>query len=91
MKDKNDIEKNILKDKWKRIFLFTVAAILTYFIIMTVVTPKRYSFIEGDIASVDIKTPRDIIDEEATNAKEQEVAAKVEKKFTLKNEVKIEA
>lgn len=91
MKDKNDIEKNILKDKWKRIFLFTVAAILTYFIIMTVVTPKRYKFIEGDIASVDIKAPRDIIDEEATNAKEQEVAAKVEKKFTLKNEVKIEA
>ena len=91
MKDKNDIEKNILKDKWKRIFLFTVAAILTYFIIMTVVTPKRYNFIEGDIASVDIKAPRDIIDEEATNAKEQEVAAKVEKKFTLKNEVKIEA
>ena len=63
MKDKNDIEKNILKDKWKRIFLFTVAAILTYFIIMTVVTPKRYKFIEGDIASVDIKAPRDIIDE----------------------------
>ena len=91
MKDKNDIEKNILKDKWKRIFLFAVAAILTYFIIMTVVTPKRYNFIEGDIASVDIKAPRDIIDEEATNAKEQEVAAKVEKKFTLKNEVKIEA
>lgn len=91
MKDKNDTEKNILKDKWKRIFLFAVAAILTYFIIMTVVTPKRYNFIEGDIASVDIKAPRDIIDEEATNAKEQEVAAKVEKKFTLKNEVKIEA
>ena len=91
MKDKNDTEKNILKDKWKRIFLFAVAAILTYFIIMTVVTPKRYKFIEGDIASVDIKAPRDIIDEEATNAKEQEVAAKVEKKFTLKNEVKIEA
>ena len=87
MKDKNDTEKNILKDKWKRIFLFAVAAILTYFIIMTVVTPKRYNFIEGDIASVDIKAPRDIIDEEATNAKEQEV----EKKFTLKNEVKIEA
>ena len=91
MKDKNGIGKNIHKDKWKRIFLFTVTAILVYFIIMTVVTPKRYNFIEGDIASVDIKAPRDIIDEEATKAKEQEVADKVEKKFTLKNEVKIEA
>lgn len=91
MKDKNGVNKKIHKDKWKRIFLFTVTAILIYFIIMTVVTPKRYNFIEGDIASVDIKAPRDIIDEEATNAKEQEVSAKVEKKFTLKNEVKIEA
>ena len=91
MKDKNNVGKNIHKDKWKRIFLFTVTAILVYFIIMTAVTPKRYNFIEGDIASVDIKAPRDIIDEEATNAKEQEVTAKVEKKFTLKNEVKIEA
>ena len=79
------------KDKWKRIFLFTVGVILTYFIIMTVITPKRYDFIEGDIASVDIKAPRDIIDEEATSEKEQEVAAKVEKKFTLKSEVKIQA
>lgn len=91
MKDKNGVDKKIQKDKWKRIFLFTVTALLVYFIIMTVVTPKRYNFIEGDISSVDIKAPRDIIDEEATNAKEQEVAAKVEKKFTLKNEVKIEA
>ena len=38
-----------------------------------------------------LKAPRDIIDEEATKLKEQEVTAKVEKKFTLKNEIKIEA
>lgn len=91
MKDKNDGIKKTYIDKWKRIFLFTVTSILVYFIIMTVVTPKRYDFVEGNIANVDIKAPRDIIDEEATKAKEQEVAAKVEKKFTLKNEVKIEA
>lgn len=85
------MNKNINKDKWKRIFLFTVTSILVYFIIMTVVTPKRYNFNEGDIASVDIKAPRDIIDEEATTVREQEVKEKVEKKFTLKSEVKIEA
>lgn len=78
-------------DKWKRIFLFTITAIFIYFIMLTVVTPKRYKLNEGDIATVDIKAPRDIIDEEATKAKEQEVTAKVEKKFTLKNEIKIEA
>lgn len=91
MKDKSCVDKNAHKDKWKRIFLFTVTTLLIYFIIMTVVTPKRYNFNEGDIASVDIKAPRDVIDEEATSVKEQEVADKVEKRFTLKNEVKIEA
>ena len=91
MQDKGDVLRKDHMDKWKRIFLFTITAILIYFILMTVVTPKRYKLNEGDIATVDIKAPRDIIDEEATNLKEQEVAAKVEKKFTLKNEIKIKA
>ena len=91
MQDKGDVLRKDHMDKWKRIFLFTITAILIYFILMTVVTPKRYNLNEGDIATVDIKAPRDIIDEEATKLKEQEVTAKVEKKFTLKNEIKIEA
>ena len=91
MKDKSDVLKKMHMDKWKRIFLFTITAIFIYFIVLTVVTPKRYKLNEGDIATVDIKAPRDIIDEEATKAKEQEVTAKVEKKFTLKSEIKIEA
>ena len=91
MKDKSDVLKKAHMDKWKRIFLFTITAIFIYFKMLTVVTPKRYKLNEGDIATVDIKAPRDIIDEEATKAKEQEVTAKVEKKFTLKNEIKIEA
>lgn len=91
MQDKGDVLRKDHMDKWKRIFLFTITTILIYFILMTVVTPKRYKLNEGDIATVDIKAPRDIIDEEATKLKEQEVTAKVEKKFTLKNEIKIEA
>ena len=91
MQDKGDVLRKDHMDKWKRIFLFTITAILIYFILMTIVTPKRYKLNEGDIATVDIKAPRDIIDEEATKLKEQEVTAKVEKKFTLKNEIKIEA
>ena len=91
MKDKSYVLKKAHMDKCKRIFLFTITAIFIYFIMLTVVTPRRYKLNEGDIATVDIKAPRDIIDEEATKAKEQEVTAKVEKKFTLKNEIKIEA
>ena len=43
MKDKNGVDKKVHKDKWKRIFLFTVTAILIYFIIMTVAN-KVYVF-----------------------------------------------
>ena len=89
MQDKGDVLRKDHMDKWKRIFLFTITAILIYFILMTVVTPKRYKLNEGDIATVDIKAPRDIIDEEATNLKEQEVAAKVEKNLHLKMKLKL--
>ena len=42
MQDKGDVLRKDHMDKWKRIFLFTITAILIYFILMTVVTPKRY-------------------------------------------------
>ena len=51
---------------------------------MTVVTPKRYNLIEGDIASVDIKAPRDIIDEEALRQKNKKLRKGREKIYLKK-------
>lgn len=81
----------VILDGWKRKFLFTLIFILTYFILITAVAPRRYQLIEGDIATVDIKANRNIIDEEATLLKEKEASEKVPKQYALKGEVKIQA
>ena len=80
---------NKCKESWHRIFLYTIVFFIVYLVLMTSVVPKRYNFIEGDIASEDIKAPIDIVDEGATKEKEKEIADKVGQEFTLKNEVKI--
>ena len=90
----NEIKGKKLRDsneKWRRIFLFTMVFIISYFIILTSVAPSRYDLQVGDIAEVDIKAPRDIIDQEATKAKENEIIETVEKVYSLKSEVKVEA
>ena len=79
------------KEKWCRSFLFTMVFIITYFIMLTAVAPNKYDLMAGDIAEVDIKAPRDIINQEATKAKENEIIEGVEKVYSLKGEVKIEA
>lgn len=83
--------RKVILGGWRRRFLFTLIFILTYFILITAVAPKRYNLVEGDIAKVDIKANRNIIDEEATLLKEQEVSEKVPKQYALKGEVKIQA
>lgn len=83
--------EKVVLDGWKRKFIFTLIFILMYFILITAVAPKRYDLVEGDIANVDIKANRNIIDEEATMLKEQDASAKVDKQYALKGEVKIQA
>ncbi|MDU2671222.1 MAG: HDIG domain-containing protein [Clostridium sp.] len=79
------------REKWRRSFLFTMVFIITYFIMLTAVAPSKYDLKVGDIAEVDIKAPRDIIDQDATKAKENEIIESVEKVYSLKGEVKLEA
>ena len=55
MQDKGDVLRKDHMDKWKRIFLFTITAILIYFILMTVVTPKRYKLNEGILQQLILK------------------------------------
>lgn len=62
-----------------------------YLLLVTAVTPKQYSLKEGDIPRVDIKAPRDIVDEKATKNKEDQALEKVGKQYTLKPEIQKEA
>ena len=58
------------KNKIQRIILFTIVFIIGYLLLITAITPKQYSLKEGDIPRVDIKAPRDTVDEKATKEKE---------------------
>lgn len=76
------------KDKSKRMFVFTVIFMLVYFLLITSIAPKKYNLTEGDIAKVDIKAPRDTIDERATKENESAALEKVEKQYTTNTEIK---
>ena len=77
--------------KAKRGFVFTVIFALIYLVLVTSIAPKKYNLTEGDIANVDIKAPRDTIDERATKEKENAALNKVENQYTVDPDVKVEA
>src|SRR5471030_74590 len=79
------------KNKTRRIILFTFVYIIGYLLLVTAITPKQYSLKEGDIPRLDIKAPRDTVDEKATKEKEDQALEKVGKQYTLRTEVKKDA
>ena len=89
--EKRVVEKGYEKNKWKRIFLLTSVGILIYFILITAIAPKKYSYMVGDIVNEPIKATKEIVDVQATEIQEDIVKSKIDQQFTLKNEVKIEA
>ncbi len=80
-------DRNI-NNKIQRIILFISIFIIGYLLLVTAIAPKQYNFKEGDIPRVDIKAPRDIVDQKATKEKEEQAIAKVGKQYTLKPEIK---
>lgn len=85
-----NVKKNSKRkdNRIRRIVLFTLVFIIGYLLLVTAITPKQYNLKEGDIPRVDIKAPRDIVDENATKEKENQALEKVGKQYTLKPEVK---
>lgn len=75
----------------QRIALFMVVFSIGYLLLITAITPKQYSLKVGEIPSIDIKAPRDIVDEKATKEKETQALEKVGQQYTLKTEVKKDA
>ena len=80
-----------IKGKYKRIILFSLTFLLAYILLVSAVAPKKYNLNEGDIAKNDIKAPRETIDEEASQQALQAALEKVDKQYTLKSEVQLEA
>ncbi|WP_051993139.1 HD family phosphohydrolase [Clostridium sartagoforme] len=73
--------------------IYLIVFLTIYFLLLTVIAPKRHNLSVGDIATVDIKAPIDTIDEIATKEKEEEAIAKAkeDKQYTVKSDVKTQA
>lgn len=83
---------NLRKEKvvYKRGLIYIGVFTIIYLLIITSISPKKYSLSVGDIANVDIKAPIDTVDEIATNEKITEAVnkAKEEKKYYVNGEIK---
>ena len=78
------------KEKYIRFLINTITILITYILLVTAVAPKQYDLKEGDIARIDIKAPRDTVNELATQERIKEATDKIDKPYTLKGEVENE-
>lgn len=81
----------ILKDKRKFIrkgIIFFLSWILIYGILIGAVLPEKYSLKEGEIAKVDIKSPRDAEDELSTKEKKIDALKNVAPQYTVDSDIK---
>ena len=84
-------EKESKRYKRRRMVLFAIVFIVTYFLLITAVVPKKYDLHVGEIAKSDIKAPRETVDEKATEESLNEALAKVGEQYTLRTDVKSDA
>lgn len=85
------IKKQMGNNKIRRYLLFIGVFVIGYLLLVTAMATKQFNLKEGDIPRVDIKAPRDTIDEKATEEKESQAIEKVDKQYTAKGEVKEQA
>lgn len=79
---------NVIRDKSQRMLILTLTFVVTYFLIIVAISPKKYDLKSGDIAQSDIKAPRETVDEVASQEVLDEALKKVDKQYTQKSEVK---
>lgn len=86
-----DRKINIIRDKSQRMLIFTLTFVITYFLIIVAISPKKYDLKVGDIAQSDIKASRETVDEVASKEILDVALQKVDKQYTQKSEVKTNA
>ncbi|GFP77036.1 HD family phosphohydrolase [Clostridium fungisolvens] len=75
----------------KRIIMFTLTFIIVYLCTISSLVTKKYDLREGDISKVDIKAPREIVDQDATAKRQQSEADKYGQQYTLKTDIQKDA
>lgn len=80
---KNDITKKIL--------IFFLAFLAVFAIMLSSLITKKYDIKEGDIAKVDIKAPREVLDKASTEEKKKQASDAIGPQYTLNTEVETDA
>lgn len=83
---------NIIKnDTTKKIIIFFLAFLIIFATMLTSVVTKKYDIKEGDIAKVDIKAPREVIDKTSTEQKKKQASEAIGPQYTLKADIETNA
>ncbi|MGJ7044024.1 HD family phosphohydrolase [Thermoanaerobacterium thermosulfurigenes] len=75
------IRKIFLSQKAYLIYITTIYIIVSIFLFYTAITPPKIDIKAGDVAQIDIKAPKDIVDNLATQKKIQEAMNSVNPKY----------
>lgn len=89
MKDKIIGSKRFIR--YKKMIIFIMTFMIVYFISITSFITKKYSLAEGDIARINIKANKEVIDKTATEARSKQAEEEVVLQFNQKPEVKKQA
>ena len=73
---------------YNRILIFLFTFMVSYVLIMTSLVTKKYSLSPGEIAKVNIKASKEVIDNRATQDKIKQAEKEVTNQYTQKPEVK---
>lgn len=83
------LDKMCKNNSKSKILLFLVTFIFIYCVLITSLVTQKFNLKEGDIAKVDIKAPREIVDDVATKARIQQAIESVPLQYNKNTEVKI--
>lgn len=75
------LKKILFNQRAYIIFFVTIYFVTSYFLFYTTITPPKFDIKEGDVAQIDIKAPKDIVDNVATQKKIQEAINNVNPKY----------
>lgn len=75
----------------KKVLIFFVAFLVIYGIMLTSLVTKKYDVREGDIAKVDIKAPREVLDRISTEERKKQAIDAVGPQYTLKTDIESSA
>lgn len=85
---KKETNKIIMSKKIRKISILVLNFIFIYGILITAILPEKYSLKEGDIARVNIKSPRDVEDELSTREKKEAAIKSIRPEYTIDSNVK---